>query len=47
MLSIWLGRIWLLSHRGLMNDDPVNFAVRDRASLVLGVLVVIFFVAAL
>jgi 4-hydroxybenzoate polyprenyltransferase len=47
MLSIWLGRIWLLSHRGLMNDDPVNFAVRDRTSLVLGALVAILFVAAL
>jgi 4-hydroxybenzoate polyprenyltransferase/phosphoserine phosphatase len=47
MLSIWLGRIWLLSHRGLMNDDPVNFAVRDRTSLVLGALVAILFFAAL
>ena len=39
LISIWLGRIWLLSHRGEMLDDPVNFAVRDRVSwgLVAGV----------
>lgn len=47
MLAIWLGRIWLLSHRGRMNDDPVSFAVRDRSSIVLGLFVAIFFVAAL
>ncbi len=47
MLSIWLGRIWLLSHRGQMNDDPVSYAVRDRTSLILGGLVALFFVAAL
>jgi 4-hydroxybenzoate polyprenyltransferase len=36
LVAIWLGRIWLLSHRGEMLDDPVSFAVRDRASLALG-----------
>jgi 4-hydroxybenzoate polyprenyltransferase/phosphoserine phosphatase len=32
-------RIWVLSHRGRMTDDPVAFALRDRVSLGLGVLV--------
>jgi 4-hydroxybenzoate polyprenyltransferase len=32
LVAIWLGRIWLLSHRGEMLDDPVSFAVRDRVS---------------
>lgn len=32
LVAIWLGRIWLLSHRGEMQDDPVNFALRDRVS---------------
>lgn len=47
MLAIWLGRIWLLAHRGRMDDDPVSFALHDRPSLLLGVLVAGFFVTAL
>ena len=47
MLSIWLGRIWLLSHRGQMNDDPVSFAIRDRTSVGLGIAVALFFLVAL
>lgn len=47
ILSIWLGRIWLLSHRGRMNDDPVSFAIRDRVSIGLGAVVALLFLAAL
>ena len=28
-------RIWLLSHRGKLNDDPVLFAVKDPLSIAL------------
>lgn len=47
ILAIWVGRIWLLAHRGEMNDDPVSFALRDRASIGLGFAVAAFFVLAL
>ena len=47
LLSIWVGRIWLLSHRGAMADDPVNFAIHDRTSIGLGVGIALLFVAAL
>jgi hypothetical protein len=33
ILLYWLGRIWLLTGRGQMRDDPVKFALRDRVSL--------------
>lgn len=46
-LAIWLGRIWLLSHRGGMDDDPVSFALRDGPSLLLGGMVAVFFIVAL
>jgi 4-hydroxybenzoate polyprenyltransferase/phosphoserine phosphatase len=36
LIAIWMGRIWLLSHRGEMLDDPVSFAIRDRMSWGLG-----------
>ena len=31
-LLYWISRIWLLAARGQMHEDPVLFAVRDRAS---------------
>ena len=34
-LSYWIMRMWLLTVRGLMNDDPILYAARDRASLIL------------
>ncbi|WP_162143783.1 UbiA family prenyltransferase [Hellea balneolensis] len=32
----WLMRVWLLAHRGELNDDPVLFAAKDKTSLALG-----------
>jgi 4-hydroxybenzoate polyprenyltransferase len=43
---IWLMRVWLLSHRRELHDDPVIFALRDPASLVLGATVVFAFILA-
>ncbi|ODA68197.1 Decaprenyl-phosphate phosphoribosyltransferase [Methyloligella halotolerans] len=36
VLFMWISRIWLLCHRGELNDDPVAFALRDRVSIALG-----------
>jgi 4-hydroxybenzoate polyprenyltransferase len=47
LLTIWLMRIWLLSHRTVLYDDPVVFALRDLVSLGLGVTVAILFYLAL
>lgn len=47
LLAIWVGRIWLLAHRGEMRDDPVSFALRDRVSIGLGFAVAFVFVLAL
>lgn len=46
VLSIWLGRIWLLVHRQQMHDDPIAFALRDRPSLMLGAAAGLAFVLA-
>ena len=46
LLLAWISRVWMLAHRGLMNEDPVVFAVQDRASLLIGVLVAAVFWAA-
>jgi 4-hydroxybenzoate polyprenyltransferase len=34
LLLYWVSRVWVIAHRGAMNDDPVVFAVRDRVSQV-------------
>jgi 4-hydroxybenzoate polyprenyltransferase len=39
VLLYWLGRIWLLAGRDQMQDDPVRFAVKDRLSLLCGVII--------
>ncbi|WP_324827729.1 UbiA family prenyltransferase [Qipengyuania zhejiangensis] len=36
VLLFWFMRIWLLAHRGELNDDPVIFAVKDPVSIGLG-----------
>lgn len=36
VLVYWISWMWLQSHRGEMHDDPVVFAVKDKASLTCG-----------
>ena len=38
LLLFWIGRIWLLTQRGLMHDDPIVFAIKDPTSLFIGLL---------
>ena len=46
VLFLWIGRVWFVSHRGELNDDPVAYAVKDRGSLVMGAIMACGFVAA-
>ena len=46
LLLIWTMRVWRLTVLGRMNEDPVLFAIKDRFSLVLGVLVLLLIVLA-
>lgn len=32
LIFLWLGRVWLLTSRGQMHDDPVVFAIKEPAS---------------
>lgn len=34
----WVSRVWLLAHRGEVNDDPLVFALKDRVSYAVGAL---------
>jgi 4-hydroxybenzoate polyprenyltransferase len=46
LLLTWVTRVWMLTQRGEMNEDPVIFAVRDRASLAIGAALALVFWAA-
>jgi 4-hydroxybenzoate polyprenyltransferase/phosphoserine phosphatase len=46
MLLFWVSRVLMLSHRGLLHDDPVVFALRDRISLLVGGVSLCAFLAA-
>jgi 4-hydroxybenzoate polyprenyltransferase len=46
VLFMWLARVWLLCHRGILQDDPVAFALKDPISLGYGALMMIAFAAA-
>jgi 4-hydroxybenzoate polyprenyltransferase len=47
LLLYWVSRTWVIAHRGLMHDDPIVFAARDRVSLAVVALVGLVFWAAI
>jgi 4-hydroxybenzoate polyprenyltransferase len=38
LILYWITRMWLLTHRGEIHEDPVLFAIGDRASYIVGAL---------
>lgn len=46
LLLYWISRIWLLARRGLVHDDPLVFALRDRVTYVVGFLGMLIFLGA-
>ena len=46
VLLYWVGRTWMLTHRGQMHDDPVVFAITDRVSILTGLVFGLIFVLA-
>ncbi|WP_255462466.1 UbiA family prenyltransferase [Granulicella sp. WH15] len=47
VLLLWLLQLWLLASRGQLDEDPVVYAITDKKSLMLGVLVVAVVLSAL
>ncbi|MCR8714947.1 UbiA family prenyltransferase [Stenotrophomonas indicatrix] len=46
ILLYWISRMWIVSHRGDMHDDPIVFAAMDRSSqIVIGLCVLIVLLA--
>lgn len=47
LLILWLCRLWLLASRGELEEDPLIFALTDRASLAIGAAVAVIAVLAM
>jgi 4-hydroxybenzoate polyprenyltransferase len=47
VLLLWLSRLWLQASRGELHEDPVVYAVTDKRSLLLGLMVVAIVLSAL
>jgi 4-hydroxybenzoate polyprenyltransferase len=47
LVLFWVLRVWLYAHRGVLSDDPVDFAVRDKISWFIGFLAFVGFALAL
>jgi 4-hydroxybenzoate polyprenyltransferase/phosphoserine phosphatase len=47
VLLLWISRLWLTASRGQLDEDPVVYAITDRRSLLMGVLVLAIVFSAL
>ncbi len=41
ILLYWVGRIWILAHRGHLHEDPIVFALKDKTSYLVGFLAIL------
>ncbi len=46
VMLYWVSRIWIIAHRGNMDDDPIVFALKDKISVVCGALIGLFMMLA-
>lgn len=46
LLIYWLSRLWLFAHRGMNEEDPLVFAMRDRVSYAVLLIALVSIVAA-
>jgi 4-hydroxybenzoate polyprenyltransferase len=46
LIIYWVSRIWILTQRGQVHEDPVVWAVKDKMSYLIGILLLITFFAA-
>jgi 4-hydroxybenzoate polyprenyltransferase len=45
-LLYWISRLWLLTSRGYLEDDPIVFAIKDSRSYLVGLVIASILVAA-
>lgn len=46
LLLYWISWVWLQANRGVMHDDPIVFAAKDKTSLIVAGLTILVFIIA-
>lgn len=46
IMLFWVSRVWIVAHRGQMNDDPIVFALKDKVSILCGGIIAAFMMMA-
>jgi 4-hydroxybenzoate polyprenyltransferase len=46
LMLLWISWMWLKAHRGLMHDDPIVFAIKDKVSVLIGALFIMILIVA-
>ena len=46
LMLLWISWMWLKAHRGLMHDDPIVFAIKDKISVLIGVVFIAILIVA-
>ena len=46
VLLYWVSRVWLLAHRGEVNEDPLVFALKDKVSYAVGAVAAVILLVA-
>ncbi len=46
ILLYWISRIWFKAHRDEMNDDPIVFTMKDPASYIIGLIILLLVIGA-
>ena len=46
LLMYWIGRLWLITGRGDLHEDPIVFALNDRLSIYVVAAVILVFAVA-
>jgi 4-hydroxybenzoate polyprenyltransferase len=46
LMLYWISRMWLLTRRGEMHDDPVVFTMKDKRTYVLGAMAAVAYLLA-
>ena len=44
VLLFWLSRVWMLGFRGEIDNDPVEFTIKDKSTYFIAIIVLIVFV---
>lgn len=47
VILYWVSRMWLLANRGVLQEDPIVFAIKDKISYVAGFAAILFLLLAI